>query len=541
MRSTIACNRGIAVVVALACCSPTWASVTWGKVVIGEFRLRGPNGASDEFVELFNAAPEPVDVSGWKVKGSSASGTVGVRATLPSATILPPGCHYLLANSSGPYSGVATPDLTYSSSITDDGGIALTLPNDTIVDQVGMSAASAFKEGMPLVPLTLNQDRGYERRPGALAGNGTDSDDNTADFGLVAPTGPQNSTSACVTQAIPTATVSASPTATSTASFTPTDTATATPSETATETATESPSSTPTTTPTPSVTATTTPSETATTSATESPSSTPTATPSLTATATASAVHTPQPTESPTHAPTATASTSPSPSLTPSAPPTATSTPSPTNAATATTTALPACGNGQVDSGEHCDDGNHIDGDDCPATCDFGRAGQLIRGNRAPASENQRGCLAEWQLRTSKLAHDPHGMPDLKQSCRDQDPTCDNDPAVGNCRVQVRLCLDNNDIYLPTCSARVSLLRVLAPRSDSVMHRRNRLALQSAMRELPPLAYANPTRCTRPFAIDIDLTGRSVVREQLLLRLADEETGSPGYLSRLIIECRTQR
>ncbi len=559
-------SLNIAVTAALMCANATWAFPIWAKVVIGEFRLRGPNGASDEFIELFNATAQAVDVSGWKIKGSSASGTIGLRATLPAATILSPGCHYLLANSSGPYSGSAAPDLTYSSSIADDGGIALTMANDAIIDQVGMSATSAFKEGMPLAPLTANQDRSYERRPAGSAGSASDSDDNASDFALAAPSGPQNATSACIdlepsatatTTASASPTVTNSPTATGTISHTATDTPTATPTGTAT--ATETPTETATVTPTPSdtATATLTPTYTPTATATpsDSPSSTPTTSPTLSATATTVVEPTPQPTESPTPTATETVSTTATPTTTASASPsasrsasptrtpqpTATSSPLPTSSATPTRTVAPACGNGNIDSGEHCDDGNRSDGDDCPTTCDFGRAGLLIRGNRAPASENQRGCLAEWQLRTAKLERDAYGMPEVKQPCRDQDLTCDSNPEVDSCRVQVRLCLDNSDIYLPTCSARVSLLRVLAPRADSAVHRRNRLALQLAIRELPPLAYANATRCTQPFLIDVDLAGRNVAREQLLVRVADEETGSPGYLSRLIVECRAKR
>jgi predicted extracellular nuclease len=170
-------------------------------VVISEFRVRGPNGGSDEFIDLYNLSSSPVNVGGWKVKGSNAAGTIGTRATIPTGTILGPGCHYLLTNSSmsgGPYSGLVPGDQTYTTGITDDGGIAVTLANDTIVDQVGMSAGSAFKEGTPLASLgSSNLNRSYERKPGGLSST-IDTDNNSSDFQLISPSNPQNRTSTCL-------------------------------------------------------------------------------------------------------------------------------------------------------------------------------------------------------------------------------------------------------------------------------------------------------------------------------------------------------
>jgi hypothetical protein len=178
-------------------------------VVISEFRVRGPNGAADEFVELYNLSASPVDIGGWLVRGSNSSSTIGTRATIPSGTILNPGCYYLVTNSStsgGPYSGAVPGDLTFTTGITDDGGIAITLPGGTtIVDQVGMSTGSAYKEGTTLASLgSSNLNRGYERKPGGSAGSGLDTDDNSNDFQLITPSDPQNSASTCVDNSEPT-------------------------------------------------------------------------------------------------------------------------------------------------------------------------------------------------------------------------------------------------------------------------------------------------------------------------------------------------
>jgi len=163
--------------------------------VISEFRVRGPNGGSDEFVELFNNSTTPIDVSGWKIKGSNNAGTTGVRLTITPGTTLKPGCYFLATNTStagGPYSGSVAGDQTYATGITDDGGVAITMADDSIVDQVGLSAGSAFKEGPTLASLgSSNLNRGYERKVGTTT-TYLDTGNNSADFALRSPSNPQS-------------------------------------------------------------------------------------------------------------------------------------------------------------------------------------------------------------------------------------------------------------------------------------------------------------------------------------------------------------
>ena len=123
-----------------------------GTVVISEFRTRGPLGGNDELVEIFNATSADVDISGWKIRGSNSAGTTGDRATIPAATSLKAGCYYLVVNGTATtgYSGSTAGNLTFTTGITDDGGAALTRGDNSIVDQVGMSAGSAFGEGTRL-------------------------------------------------------------------------------------------------------------------------------------------------------------------------------------------------------------------------------------------------------------------------------------------------------------------------------------------------------------------------------------------------------
>ena len=43
---------------------------TSSTILISEFRTRGPAGAGDEFIELYNATAAPIDIGGWKINRS---------------------------------------------------------------------------------------------------------------------------------------------------------------------------------------------------------------------------------------------------------------------------------------------------------------------------------------------------------------------------------------------------------------------------------------------------------------------------------------
>jgi hypothetical protein len=104
-------------------------------VTISEFRFRGPGGANDEFVELFNTSSSPITVNvtdgsaGWALVASDGV----VRFTVPAGTVIPGYGHYLAVNALGYSLGqypagngtTATGDTTYILDIPDRGGIAL--------------------------------------------------------------------------------------------------------------------------------------------------------------------------------------------------------------------------------------------------------------------------------------------------------------------------------------------------------------------------------------------------------------------------------
>src|SRR6185369_14531247 len=149
------------------------AAASAGQLLISEFRVRGPNGANDEFIEIYNnsgADHTVADSGGGTGYGIAASNGVA-RCVIPNGTVMPSRGHYLCANSVG-YSlasypagngTTATADATYTTDIPDNAGIAIfntsiaanfTLANR--IDAVGSTAEAnpLYKEGAGYAAMT---------------------------------------------------------------------------------------------------------------------------------------------------------------------------------------------------------------------------------------------------------------------------------------------------------------------------------------------------------------------------------------------------
>jgi hypothetical protein len=140
-------------------------SAVTSPLLISEFRVRGPSGANDEFVEVYNNSDTSVTVasqvgSGFAVAASDAV----VRCTIPNGTVIPGRGHYLCTNSVA-YSlgGYATGDATYTTDIPDNAGVALFNNNVPVnfilanrLDAVGSTseANTLYKEGTGYPALT---------------------------------------------------------------------------------------------------------------------------------------------------------------------------------------------------------------------------------------------------------------------------------------------------------------------------------------------------------------------------------------------------
>ncbi|MBC7249182.1 MAG: lamin tail domain-containing protein [Anaerolineae bacterium] len=161
-------------------------------VLISEVQVRGPNGASDEFIELYNpSATDDFDLNGYRIDYQATTGTINSRYTWISPTIIPPHCHYLLVNSTG-YSGTVPGDATYSAGLADNGALAIVRVADgSVIDSVGWGTIStSFVETSPATAPASGES--IERKPGGDEGNGQDTNNNSVDFQVISPPNPQN-------------------------------------------------------------------------------------------------------------------------------------------------------------------------------------------------------------------------------------------------------------------------------------------------------------------------------------------------------------
>lgn len=141
-------------------------TATAGQLVISEFRVRGPSGAQDEFIEIYNASGADHTVTAASGTGYGVAASDGTtRCSIPNGTVIPHRGHYLCTNSAA-YSlgGYATGDATYTTDIPDNAGIAL-FNNNTgggsyilanRLDAVGSTseANTLYKEGTGYPTLT---------------------------------------------------------------------------------------------------------------------------------------------------------------------------------------------------------------------------------------------------------------------------------------------------------------------------------------------------------------------------------------------------
>lgn len=147
------------------------ASTAQAQLIISEFRVRGPNGLNDEFIEIYNNSGADHTVAGGGTGYAVAASDGVARCVIPNGTVIPNRGHYLCVNSVG-YSlasypagngTTATGDATYTTDIADNAGIAIfntsvaasfTLANR--LDAVGSTteANTLYKEGTGYPALT---------------------------------------------------------------------------------------------------------------------------------------------------------------------------------------------------------------------------------------------------------------------------------------------------------------------------------------------------------------------------------------------------
>jgi hypothetical protein len=183
----------------------------FGQLIISEMRLSGPNGANDEFIELYNNSGADHTVAGGGTGYGVAASDGTARCVIPNGTVIPNRGHYLCVNSMG-YSlasypagngTTATGDATYTTDIPNNAGIAIfntSVAGNFILanrlDAVGSTseANTLYKEGtgypaLALFPIDYSFSRDQCGKAGSVTAMGpctistpSDTNDNAVDF-----------------------------------------------------------------------------------------------------------------------------------------------------------------------------------------------------------------------------------------------------------------------------------------------------------------------------------------------------------------------
>ncbi|HEX2421286.1 MAG TPA: lamin tail domain-containing protein, partial [Acidimicrobiia bacterium] len=171
------------------------------NVVISEVYGGGGNSGATlthDFIELYNRGSEAVDLTGWSVQYASAAGTGAWQVTALVGTIQPGGFYLVQeAVGAGGTTPLPTPDATGTTAMSSTAGRVALVNNSTslgtgvgcptstsIVDLLGYGTTAICYEGAPTAN-TSNTTSAARVNPAI------DTDNNSVDFGIGAPT-PQN-------------------------------------------------------------------------------------------------------------------------------------------------------------------------------------------------------------------------------------------------------------------------------------------------------------------------------------------------------------
>jgi len=199
-----ACSTGLQCTVNTGCQSGKCTNnVCVDVLLVSQVQTRGDNGASDEFVELYNPTEVAVTFdANWTLLARSAI-SIGTCTSATQSSrfagagqVIPAHGHILHVSSA--YNGATAGDATYAVGIPDSGSVVLEHASTVVdalcfyYDATSQSAltgcATAYIcEGTPIANSHNNSggtniDASLERKPGGAFGNMTDTNDNATDF-----------------------------------------------------------------------------------------------------------------------------------------------------------------------------------------------------------------------------------------------------------------------------------------------------------------------------------------------------------------------
>lgn len=205
---TISASPTVAIVVDATATGTITVANPAGTILISELRTSGPNGAGDDFVEIYNNTDTPLTVPagghGLFKRGADCNALPVLIGTIPAATVIPARGHYLFVGSTYSLSSYAAGDVTLTTDIESDFNVGLFSTVDPLaistanrLDAVGFGVSTGgvcdlLLEGTTLAPASGSTSEYSFVRKFTLVGvnvpTPTDGNDNAADFALVSTT-----------------------------------------------------------------------------------------------------------------------------------------------------------------------------------------------------------------------------------------------------------------------------------------------------------------------------------------------------------------
>lgn len=170
------------------------ANNTADHLVISQIQVANAGGdQSDQFVELYNPLDAAVTMASWKLVRENSAGTAANLVSDLNGSV-PAHGYFLIVDGAG-YSGSVVADLDYSApSNALKGNYTVILDDATgaVIDKVGYGTATDYETAAAPAPTNGGS---IVRKPNDTTGNGTDTDNNSADFTNLAISTPHDSQS----------------------------------------------------------------------------------------------------------------------------------------------------------------------------------------------------------------------------------------------------------------------------------------------------------------------------------------------------------
>jgi cysteine-rich repeat protein len=231
------------------------------------------------------------------------------------------------------------------------------------------------------------------------------------------------------------------------------------------------------------------------------------------------------------------------------------------------------CGDGVVDAGEGCDDGNTVDCDGCSGACvpepglgcgdgvpfpACGEAcddGNAIEGDGCASCTLERGlgggavgtdCFTAWSI--DNPANEPRyaksGAFSDSQVCTDNDARCDFDGGIaGSCTFHVRVCVNNTHLAGCVPGTRLSEWDLRAPSVKSALSRPAAAAVRDALMSVVPAGVVGTSLhdlCSPNAEVPVPLRGAPGSYKKARVTLKTRATLYDGRsdTDKLRLECR---